>query len=240
MIDKEKFKELGYITSKNFYEKNLIDDLNTEFLENEESMVNTVRSKSISKNDYALDNNHVKYLKNPQVFIPNLFKLVNTKLFETIKLLMGAECFINGIELHRKAPGGSDTPPHQDNFYFCLMHGHSLTAYIPLNRQEKHNGALYVYPKSHLKDFDHLPSSSVGFSSGINYKDLENYSVDQYVLNSGDISFHHCNIVHAATENISSNDRTSIAIRFQSVLDYQSKDKLMKYLSFRDKSIRDK
>ena len=137
-----------------------------------------------------------------------------------------------------KDGGTTHTPPHQDNFYFCLEKGKALTAYIPLNKQSKRNGALAVIPKSHLIDFDHHQSDVVGFSSGINKEDLTDYEIDNYELEAGDISFHHCNIVHLAPPNTSGNPRTSIAIRFKGMSDRICQKKLERYKEFANKSKR--
>ena len=151
---------------------------------------------------------------------------------------MDEEIYLDAVELHQKMPGASLTPPHQDNFYFCLENGKSLTAYIPLNEQSQTNGGLAVLPKSHLSDFPHYKSDVVGFSSGIEEKYLVDFDHSDYVLKLGDFSLHHCNIVHLAPPNDSKIPRVNIALRFRGVEDSVSKEKYARYLNFANKSTR--
>ena len=41
------------------------------------------------------------------------------------------------------------SPPHQDNYYWCLKNGKSLTFWIALDKSNKKNGAMYYYDGSH-------------------------------------------------------------------------------------------
>ena len=239
MKSKLDFLNLGYLTIKNFYSTKDIEEMMVEL---ENSSADSFQNKNLRlfpKNDYAIENKQLKYLKNPQILVPNLYRLLTTELFNLVETLIGENSFVTSIELHRKGKYGSITPPHQDNFYFCLSKGASLTAYIPLNKQGPFNGGLYVYPKSHLENFKHIKSSIVGFSSGIKEQDLKNYESVSYSVDQGDLTFHHCNIVHGAPVNTSSIPRLSIAIRFQGSNDIKCPEKLLEYNLFRDQSIRE-
>ena len=99
--------------------------------------------------------------------------------------MIGESVFVEVIELHQKYPGTSKTPPHQDNFYFCLKNAKSLTAYIPLNEQTKENGGLAVVPKTHNLDLEHYSSKVTGFSSGIKLTDEQKHTYTIIPLRQG-------------------------------------------------------
>jgi len=233
------FDNNGFEILRDFYCNKLISQLLMEIENKNDKILEFISSKVISSKDYAIEGNEIKYLKNPQIFVPNIYKLLSTSLFEITAKLNGANSYLTAIELHRKGPGGSSTPPHQDNFYFCLEKAMSITAYIPLNKQGPSNGGLYVYPKSHLNDFTHQPSNIVGFSSGIKEDALDNFAKENYSVDSGDLTFHHCNIVHAAPKNKSKTSRVSLALRFENENDQISKSKQEVYESFLTSSTRE-
>ena len=227
------FKDNGFLIIKNFFSKQIVN----ECLKYCNSLDYKKIIKRIDKNNYALENNDFKYLKNPQIFNTKICMLINYDVFSLVKNLLNENFYLKEIELHKKSPGTNITPPHQDNFYFCLKSAKALTIYIPLNDQKPINGSLYVYPKSHKFSYEHHRSSIVGFSSGIDDKLLKLSRCD-YSLSAGDISVHHCNIVHGAPKNVSAVSRTSIAVRFISTNDYEDEKKRQRYLKFLQKSKR--
>ena len=71
----------------------------------------------------------------------------------------------------------------------------SLTAYIPLNEQTKENGGLAVVPKTHNLDLEHYSSRLLAFQVELNLQ-MNKKRIHNYTLETGDLSLHHCNIVH--------------------------------------------
>ena len=170
MFEKQSYADNGYLIKKNFFDTKLIDKVFTE-LQNENDVVKNklldlIKSGLFDKKDLAIENDKIKYLKNPQIYFSSIKHLIQSSLLELSELLIGENVYVDLIELHQKYPGASETPPHQDNFYFCLEKGQSLTAYIPLNDQNYKNGALAVLPGSHKMELDHHYSKVPGFSSG--------------------------------------------------------------------------
>ncbi len=227
------YKKNGYLIIKNFYPKTLINDCK----KNIEVADQFKFKRLLHKNDYAYEKNKLKYLKMPELMSPKIYELINNKLLDLVCNLIEDEVSVRGIELHQKIPGTDFTPPHQDNFYFCLKNLKALTAYVPLNRQDFKNGGLHVYPKSHKNNYEHFSSNTVGFSSGIKINDIIEKKLS-YSLSVGDLSIHHCNIIHGAPENSSKSSRISIAIRFIAINEKIDKKKKERYISFLNKSKR--
>jgi phytanoyl-CoA hydroxylase len=139
------------------------------------------------------------------------------------------------MEIHNKVPhGGTKTPPHQDNFYFCLEPPDAVTAYIPLDPHTPDNGGMCFVPKSHLQGtIMHTKSKVPAFSSG-----LDNHSFDEEFLykvdaRPGDVSFHHCNTIHLAPPNVSDMHRHAVSIRINGVRARMSPEMKARYEEYR-------
>ena len=238
----EEFDKEGFLIIRDFFRGPIIDDCYNEILENNDKVVADLidisKSKKYDRKKFAIENNNLKYLANANEFFSSINKLITSKVHKFAEEIIQEEVYLDAVELHQKLTGASLTPPHQDNFYFCLKNGKSTTTYIPLNEQSEANGGLAVMPKSHLEDFPHYKSDVVGFSSGIKDKYLTKYNTYNYILRPCDISFHHCNIVHLAPPNNSEIPRISIALRFKSLKDKICPKKQDRYLAFANQSTR--
>ena len=243
MKDKIFFEEQGYLIKTNFFTDKTdilacFDEISSNNLEVVEMLQNISKSPIFDKKTFAIESGNLKYLANANIFFKSINKLITSRVQSFAENLLDEDVYLDAVELHQKIPGASLTPPHQDNFYFCLKNGKSLTAYIPLNEQSKKNGALSVFPKSHLNDFPHYQSDVVGFSSGIELNCLADFDSSDYILKPGDLSLHHCNIVHSAPPNNSDKPRVNIALRFKGVSDRISKKKYSRYINFANQSKR--
>ena len=126
------------------------------------------------------------------------------------------------------------TPPHQDNFYWSRKPANALTAYIAITKQTEKNGAICYLLGSHKQGvLQHKRSSVKAFSSYIDNPQITNKSFHSPKLQSGDVVFHHCNIVHKANSNQYSSvkhDRKSLAIVIYGVSALEDKKLRKKYL----------
>ncbi|QDU26341.1 Phytanoyl-CoA dioxygenase (PhyH) [Anatilimnocola aggregata] len=95
------------------------------------------------------------------------------------------------------------TPPHQDNYYFCLRPPHVVTLWLALDVVDEANGCLRYLPGSHLTGIrPHGRSNVLGFSQGItDYGDEDRAAEVQIHLQPGDVVAHHGNLVHRAEAN---------------------------------------
>ena len=73
------------------------------------------------------------------------------------------------VEWFNKPPGtDSPTPPHQDNYYFCLRPPSVLTIWLALDPVDEENGCLRYVAGSHRQGIRaHARSNILGFSQGI-------------------------------------------------------------------------
>jgi phytanoyl-CoA hydroxylase len=119
-------------------------------------------------------------------------------------------------------PAGSDspTPPHQDNYYFCLRPPNVLTIWLALDRVDDENGCLRYVVGSHERGIrPHARSNILGFSQGISdYDDDDRVREVQIHLQPGDAVCHHGETIHRADPNRSATrHRRAFAMVFRGV-----------------------
>lgn len=137
------------------------------------------------------------------------------------ELLVGEPVSCDGPEWFNKPPGEeAPTPPHQDNYYFCLKPPNVITLWMAMDRVDTLNGCVrYIAGSHHRGVRSHGRSSVLGFSQGItDYSDADRAAEVVTDLYPGDIIAHHGNTVHRADPNRSSDrHRRAFAMVFRGV-----------------------
>ena len=140
---------------------------------------------------------------------------------EAAESLLGEPAIAEQPEWFNKPPGTNHvTPPHQDNYYFCLTPPSVLTIWLALDDVDAENGCLRYVAGSHNRGFRrHARSKILGFSQGIS-----DYTADDFVrevavtLRAGDAVAHHGMTIHRADANLSATrHRRSFAMVFKGV-----------------------
>lgn len=133
--------------------------------------------------------------------------------------LIGEPVRADEPEWFNKPPGTNHvTPPHQDNYYFCLAPPHVVTIWLALDTIDAENGCLRYVDGSHQRGFrSHARSKILGFSQGIT-----DYAADDFtrevaaLLAPGDAVAHHGMTIHRADANLSqTRQRRSFALVFK-------------------------
>ena len=138
--------------------------------------------------------------------------LAETLIGEPVQIQQSPEWF-------NKPPGvDHTTPPHQDNYYFCLTPALVTTIWVALDPVTEANGALRYLPGSHLQGIrPHGSTQVLGFSQGIRDYGAADIARERLVeLQPGDAVAHHGNAIHRAEPNQSqASQRRAFAIVFQ-------------------------
>ena len=154
---------------------------------------------------------------------------------ELATALIGEPASSDQPEWFNKPPGTRHvTPPHQDNFYFCLTPPNVTTIWLALDDVDAENGCLRYLAGSHRHGFrPHERSQILGFSQGIT-----NFSADDFMqevavpLKAGDAVAHHGMTVHRADANMSSaRHRRSFAMVFKGVSCARDQEAFDRYLN---------
>ena len=95
------------------------------------------------------------------------------------------------------------TPPHQDNYYFCLNPCNVLTIWMALDVVDDENACMRYVAGSHLEGVrPHALSQVLGFSQHITDYGPGDTSREVAIhLEPGDVSVHHGNLIHRAGAN---------------------------------------
>lgn len=152
------------------------------------------------------DTYFAEYLKHPR------WRTVAAALLgEPVRVPTSAEWF-------NKPPGTEHaTPPHQDNYYFCLQPPQVLTMWLALDSVDEENGCLRYVPGSHLQGIrPHSRTATVGFSQSIDdYGAADRDREIAVHAQPGDVLVHHGNTIHRADANRSrTRQRRSFGIVF--------------------------
>ncbi|MBS0206866.1 MAG: phytanoyl-CoA dioxygenase family protein [Planctomycetes bacterium] len=135
--------------------------------------------------------------------------------------LLGEAAWVHGAEWFNKPPATQHaTPPHQDNYYFCLTPPQVLTMWLALDPVDEENGCLRYLKGSHRRGLrPHNRTKTLGFSQGIaDYGDEDRASEIPIPAAPGDVLIHHGNTIHRADANRStSRHRRSFGMVFQAV-----------------------
>lgn len=145
--------------------------------------------------------------------------LKHPKWMQTAVALLGEPAWVHGAEWFNKPPKTCHaTPPHQDNYYFCLTPPHVLTMWLALDPVDEENGCLRYVKQSHRKGLrPHNRTNTLGFSQGIaDYSDADIATETPVPAAPGDLLVHHGNTIHRANANRSTTrHRRSFGMVFQ-------------------------
>lgn len=118
--------------------------------------------------------------------------------------LLGEKVLCEYPEWFNKPPGEeAPTPPHQDNYYFCLNPPQVITVWMALDKVNQENGCVRYVRGSHRKGIrPHGRSAILGFSQGIlDFSDEDRAQEVLTDLEPGDVIVHHGNTIHRAEPN---------------------------------------
>ncbi|MCA9124334.1 MAG: phytanoyl-CoA dioxygenase family protein [Planctomycetaceae bacterium] len=120
------------------------------------------------------------------------------------ELLVGEAVEANEPEWFNKPPGTAHpTPPHQDNYYFCLRPPNVTTLWLALDVVDEENGCLRYVAGSHALGIrPHASTKVLGFSQGItDYGTADTVKEQRVRLQPGDLVAHHGETIHRADAN---------------------------------------
>ncbi len=126
------------------------------------------------------------------------------------------------------------TPPHQDNYYFCLEPANVLTIWMALDSVDAENGCLRYVDGSHRRGYrKHAKSQILGFSQGIMDYTTDDFNRERAALmEPGDAVVHHGMMIHRADANLSATrHRRSFAMVFKGVSCRRDESAFARYMA---------
>lgn len=145
----------------------------------------------------------------------------DAKWRELALALVGEPAACTSPEWFNKPPGTAHaTPPHQDNYYFCLRPSNVVTIWLALDPVDEENGCLRYVAGSHLRGLrPHGASQVLGFSQAItDFSEQDEAQAVTVRLQPGDAVAHHGETIHRADANRSATrHRRAFAMVFKGV-----------------------
>lgn len=126
------------------------------------------------------------------------------------------------------------TPPHQDNYYFCLTPANVVTIWLAIDATDAENGCLRYVDGSHLRGYRrHTRSKILGFSQGIAEYTADDFTREIAVpLQPGDAVAHHGMTIHRADANLSTaRHRRSFAMVYRGISCQRDNEAYGRYLA---------
>ena len=125
---------------------------------------------------------------------------------------------VRGVRLYHdqaliKEPGGKPTPWHQDQFYWPMDTGNTVTMWMPLIDVSRQMGTMSFASGSHKDGLvGNLPISDAGDRMLAEYITKGNYAVASSDMKAGDATFHYGLTLHSAHANSSQQRREVMTI----------------------------
>jgi hypothetical protein len=139
-------------------------------------------------------------------------------VLDAIEDMLGPEIIVWGTLIICKHPHTrSYTSWHQDGAYTELDSTQSVSAWIALTESTLESGCLRVVAGSHKRKVPHR--ETVADDNLLNRgqqveADISESQVTNIILNPGQMSLHHINLIHGSNENHSDQKRIGFIIRF--------------------------
>lgn len=215
---KEQYHNLGFTEFRKFLSTERIDKLNT--------LIDTLQQE-LEPSDEVFDESQTGKIKQIQYlwkYDVEFTNLLNDLRVLAQELTGEKELNVLNMQLFEKHPDISKpTRAHQDNAYFKITPPIALTFWISLDTINEQNGAIYYSPKTHLtptrKHQRYHKQTTFRIRSGVPGLSLclheHPEETDQIMpTEPGDILVHHCNLIHRAGKNVSTNRRRAIGVVF--------------------------
>ena len=220
VLEKQQYDELGFVVLRNFLKEAALEELRSNLDRYIRDVVPTLADSAA----FYQDRSRPETLKQMQhMSVDPFFRDYpkNPHWTELAEALIGESATSDQPEWFNKPPGTRHiTPPHQDNYYFCLAPANVLTIWLALDPVDTENGCLRYVEGSHTRGFrPHARSQVLGFSQGITDFSADDFNREvPILLQPGDAVAHHGMTIHRADANISATrHRRSFALVFRGV-----------------------
>lgn len=160
-----------------------------------------------------------KRLDGLHLFFDWAYRLVaHDALLNAVEDVLGSDLLVDGTLVFYKPPQDSSYVSwHQDSVYSGWHLTPSTSAWIALTASHPSNGCMRVIPASHKQGvLDHANASD---GSNLLFRGERVRTVDEsravdVVLQPGEMSLHHSNLIHGSNPNTSSEPRIGFIVRF--------------------------
>ena len=158
--------------------------------------------------------------RNPHLFHRWAYDLAtHPRILDAVQAIIGPNILVHHATLFCKYPGdGAFVSWHQDGFYLNLSEPLLVSAWVALSDSNETNGCMRVVRRSHHDRVPHdgsAKSENNLLPSGLEVRcEVNERDATDVVLQPGEMSLHHVNLIHGSKANISTVPRLGFAIRY--------------------------
>ena len=141
------------------------------------------------------------------------------EIINMIKSILGNDIILWGSQIFSKPPfDGMAVPMHQDSHYWPIEPMSTCSVWIAADRATEINGCLTVIESSHKSEtFKHVTNNNkTVLNEAIDNKYIKNKIKKHILLEPGQLSLHHSNLIHGSDKNNSPHRRAGIVYRYMS------------------------
>jgi len=140
-------------------------------------------------------------------------------VLDAVESVIGSDILVDGNVVFYKPPHDEGYASwHQDSVYSGWHLTPSVSAWIALTVSEPANGCMRVIPGSHKQgvlEHENVQDPNLLNKRGERLRmDVDESQAVDVVLNPGEMSLHHTNIVHGSNPNTSDGPRIGFIVRF--------------------------
>jgi hypothetical protein len=200
----QRYQEDGYVIFRGVLDADLIDEANAH--------VDWLRAKHP---DLRPENLGHWLVKDDPFWV----RLVSDdRLLDLAALFIGPDIALFASHYICKPPGdGMAVLWHQDGSYWPLEPMEVITFWLALTPSTPENGCMRVIPRTHRAELNELIQRQDVpnvLNSGMDESLVDESRALDLVLQPGDVSAHHPNIIHGSNPNASSQWRRGLTIRY--------------------------
>ena len=211
------FAQQGFVVLRQFFEAAKVVEINRRIERYVDTILPDLPKEAAFYEDLG-DASTLMRLQGMEDHDPYFGELYeNPDILALAKTFMGDEVEAQTTQWFTKpARLGSETPPHQDGFYFKLVPNEAVTLWLALDRVDEGNGCIRFLPGSNRRGMrPHQLSNVIGFSQGLtDYGETDLEEEVPVTLEPGDLTAHHCMTVHRADANKSERPRRALGFVF--------------------------
>jgi phytanoyl-CoA hydroxylase len=147
--------------------------------------------------------------------------------------LLDSEVILFSMQAFLKPAGyGLQTPPHQDNAYWCHEGIGGITIWLAIDDAGPQNGMMkYLISENDKLLEHHLSTNTPGSSLVIPWEILEDKEWYQPTLKAGSVAVHHGLVVHYSEANSSEVPRRGFLVNYRSINCNRNEEEYSTYLS---------
>lgn len=145
--------------------------------------------------------------------------VTHTKILDAVEMVIGPNLLVWSTSIFAKYPHDPGFISwHQDGTYWGLDSSEVATAWVALTNSTVENGCMRVVPGSHRQPIhEHVDTYAANnqLSRGQEIAvDVDEKEALEVVLNAGEMSLHHVNIIHGSNANNSEDKRIGFVVRY--------------------------